>query len=112
MPWSAVRAVVRKGTDPRVDSYSGFRNNWDADGRRPRTGLAGLLRELGAKRVVLCGLARDYCVKWSAEDAVEAGFDTWVVWDLTRSVDPSGDDDVRRGLEERGVVVTDLASLG
>jgi len=112
MPWSTVRAVVRKGTDPRVDSYSGFRNNWDADGRRPHTGLAGMLRELGAERVVLCGLARDYCVKWSAEDAVEAGFDTCVVWDLTRSVDSSGDDDVRRGLEERGVVVTDLASLG
>jgi len=100
-----VRAVVRKGTDPLVDSYSGFRNNLDRDGRRPPTGLAGLLRELGVAEVWLCGLARDYCVAWSAEDAVDAGFTTGVFWDLTRSVDPAGDAELRGRLDARGVRV-------
>lgn len=103
MPWERVEAVVRKGTDPGVDSYSTFRNNWDPDGKRPRTGLAGYLRERGVERVVLCGLARDFCVKWSAEDAIDDGFDVTVVWDLTRPVDPGSDDEVRAGLEEIGV---------
>lgn len=111
LPWTAVSAVIRKGTDPRSDSYSGFRNNWNPDGERPSTGLAGYLRERGVEDVFLCGLARDYCVKWSAEDAADEGFDATFLWDLTRSVDPSGDDAVRRDLEEAGVEVVDSAEL-
>lgn len=110
-PWERVMAVVRKGTDPRVDSYSAFRNNWDENGERPRTGLAGYLRERGVERVVLCGLARDFCVKWSAEDAAEAGFDVTVVWDLTRPVDPGSDAEVRRALEAAGVGIVELEGL-
>lgn len=103
LPWDSLTAILRKATNPKVDSYSAFRNNWDPYGERPPTGLEGYLRDRGVETVVLCGLARDFCVKWSAEDAVDAGFSTYVVWDLTRSVDPSGDDDVRRSLEQRGV---------
>jgi nicotinamidase/pyrazinamidase len=103
MPWHRVSAVIRKGADPRVDSYSTFRNNWDPDGRRPPTGLTGYLMERGITDIVLCGLARDYCVKWSAEDAAEAGFRVAVVWDLTRPVDPASDDDVMRALVRAGV---------
>lgn len=110
LPWERVEAVVRKGTDARVDSYSGFRNNWGPEGDRPPTGLGGYLRERGVETVVLCGLARDYCVRWSAEDAVEAGFATAFVWDLTRSVDPSGDEALRNDLERLGVRV--VASSG
>jgi nicotinamidase/pyrazinamidase len=96
-------AVIRKGAQPDVDSYSGFRNNWDAAGRRPPTGLAGYLRERGVEEVLVCGLARDYCVKWTAEDAAAAGFRTTVLWELTRPVASASDDEVRRDLERVGV---------
>ena len=112
MPWDSVDAVIRKGTDPRVDSYSTFRNNWDERGERPPTGLAGYLRERGVIEVFICGLARDYCVCWSAEDAVAAGFRTTVIWDLTRSVDPAGDRDVRRALDACGVRISAASALG
>jgi nicotinamidase/pyrazinamidase len=107
LPWHRVEAVIRKGTSPRADSYSGFRNNWDPDGARPPTGLAGYLRERGIEEVWLCGLARDFCVRWTAEDAADEGFVTRVLWDLTRSVDPSEDDALRRSLEDRGVGIVD-----
>lgn len=107
LPWTNVEAVIRKGTDPESDSYSGFRNNWNADGERPPTGLAGYLRERGVKRVFVCGLARDFCVRWTAEDAADAGFETHVLWNLTRSVDPSGDAELREALEEQGIRIID-----
>jgi nicotinamidase/pyrazinamidase len=105
MDWRPVNAVIRKGADPRADSYSGFRNNWDARGERPTTGLEGYLRERGVETVIVCGLARDVCVKWTAEDAAMAGFRTIVLWDLTRPVDPGADDRVRKDLENESVEV-------
>jgi nicotinamidase/pyrazinamidase len=107
LPWERIAAVIRKGADPDVDSYSGFRNNWDAAGARPATGLAGYLRERGVDEVWLCGLARDYCVKWSAEDAAAAGFRTRFLWDLTRPVDPTSDARVRADLERAGVAIVE-----
>ena len=98
-----VDAIIRKGTDPKVDSYSGFRNNWNARGERPATGLAGYLRERGVTEVLICGIARDFCVRWTAEDAADLGFGTTVLWDLTRPVDPASDADVRAALEGKGV---------
>ncbi len=103
LPWERVAAVIRKGSDPMVDSYSGIRNNWDAAGQRPPTGLAGYLKERGITEVCLCGLARDFCVKWTAEDAVAEGFRVRVFWELTRPVDPASDPTVRSDLERRGV---------
>lgn len=111
LPWEKVSAIIRKGTELEADSYSGFRNNWDSRGERPPTGLEGYLRERGMESVVLCGLARDFCVKWSAEDAVRAGFRTIFLWDLTRPVDPGSDDRVRRDLEEAGVEVLESRAL-
>ncbi|MDN7998331.1 bifunctional nicotinamidase/pyrazinamidase [Burkholderia multivorans] len=78
--------VIRKGCDARVDSYSAF---VEAD-RTTRTGLAGYLREIGAKRVWCCGLAIDYCVAWSALDARAAGFDAAVIDDACRAIDLNG----------------------
>ncbi|MDR8961897.1 bifunctional nicotinamidase/pyrazinamidase [Burkholderia multivorans] len=78
--------VIRKGCDARVDSYSAF---VEAD-RTTRTGLAGYLREIGAKRVWCCGLATDYCVAWSALDARAAGFDAAVIDDACRAIDLNG----------------------
>ncbi|MGA8258965.1 MAG: bifunctional nicotinamidase/pyrazinamidase [Arenicellales bacterium] len=105
LPQSPIAAVIRKGMDPACDSYSGFRNNWNPEGERPSTGLAGYLKERGIREVFACGLARDVCVKWTAEDAAEAGFETTFLWDLTRPVDPAGDDRVRADLEKAGVRV-------
>jgi nicotinamidase/pyrazinamidase len=107
LPWTRVEAVIRKGTSPNTDSYSGFRNNWDPAGERPSTGLAGYLRERGIEDVWVCGLARDFCVRWTAEDTAAEGFRTWVLWDLTRSVAPSGDDVLRKVLEARGIGIID-----
>ena len=103
LPTDGVAAIIRKGTDPLCDSYSGFRNNWNSRGERPRTGLAGFLKERGIAEIFLCGLARDYCVNWSAQDAVEAGFQVQVLWDLTRPVDPKSNESVRGQLIARGV---------
>ncbi len=105
LPLEWVDAIIRKGNDPAVDSYSGFRNNWNVMGDRPPTGLAGLLKERGMTHVLICGLARDYCVKWTAEDAADAGFKVRLLWDLTRPVDPTSDDRVREALIAKGVAI-------
>ena len=111
LPWEKAEAIIRKGADPRADSYSGFRNNWNAQGQRPPTGLGGYLKERGIGQVFACGLARDVCVKWTAEDAAAAGFETAVLWDLTRPVDPSTDETVRTSLEAAGVHVVQSQEL-
>lgn len=77
-----VAHVTRKGEDPHVDSYSGFFDN----GRRHATDLGAFLRERGVTAVFVMGLATDYCVKWTALDAVSLGFETWVVVDGCRGV--------------------------
>lgn len=78
--------VIRKGLHPTVDSYSGFQEN----DRKTPTGLAGYLRERGLVRIFLAGLAYDFCVRYSAEDAVAAGFDIVVVEDACRGLDVNG----------------------
>ena len=77
-------AVVRKGYNAAVDSYSGFFENDHCTA----TGLAGLLRERGVTRVFLCGLAYDYCVRFTAEDAVREGFEAVVIEDASRAIAP------------------------
>jgi nicotinamidase/pyrazinamidase len=105
LPREWTDAIIRKGNDPAVDSYSAFRNNWNRWGDRPPTGLGGYLRERGTTHLVVCGLARDYCVKWTAEDAAEAGFKVRFLWDLTRPVDPASDARVLADLKAKGVEV-------
>ena len=103
LPLDRVDLILRKGARPDVDSYSGFSENWDAEGARASTGLGGWLRERGVTDVAVCGLARDVCVTWTAEDAALAGFETTFLWELTRSVDPDGDAALRERLESGGV---------
>jgi nicotinamidase/pyrazinamidase len=111
LPWSKATAIVRKATDSATDSYSAFRNNWDSRGNRPPTGLAGYLKDRGVEDVFVCGLARDYCVRWSAEDALDEGFRTFVIWDLCRAIDPLSDAAVRRDLSRRGARIVTIQSL-
>jgi nicotinamidase/pyrazinamidase len=75
--------VLRKGFRREIDSYSAFLEN---DHRTP-TGLAGYLRERGLRRLFLCGLAYDFCVRFSAIDGAALGFECVVVEDTTRAVD-------------------------
>jgi nicotinamidase/pyrazinamidase len=105
--WSTLDAVIRKGADPAVDSYSGFRENHGPDGTRPSTGLAGWLRERGVSEVAVCGLARDVCVLWTAQDARELGFTVSVLWDLSRPVTAATDDGTRATLHRQGIAIVD-----
>jgi nicotinamidase/pyrazinamidase len=105
LPWNKAAAIIRKATDPTTDSYSALRNNWNPSGRRPPTGLTGYLKNHGVREVSICGLARDFCVRWSAEDAVKDGFRVSVIWDLCRSIDPLSDEQLRRRLKARGVKI-------
>ena len=74
--------ILRKGFRKDIDSYSAFREN----DRITRTGLTGYLRERGLGRIFLAGLAYDYCVRYSAIDSMQAGFETYVVEDACRAI--------------------------
>jgi nicotinamidase/pyrazinamidase len=75
--------VLRKGMNPAIDSYSAFYEN----DRKTPTGLGGYLRERGFQRLFLAGLAFDFCVRYSAEDAKREGFAVTVIEDACRSID-------------------------
>ena len=75
--------VLRKGYHRDIDSYSAFYEN----DRKTHTGLAGYLRERGFERVFLAGLAFDFCVRYSAEDACREGFEAIVIEDACRGID-------------------------
>lgn len=100
-------AVVRKGYNPAVDSYSGFYEN----DQRTATGLAGLLRDLGVKRVFLCGLAYDYCVRFTAEDAVREGFEAVVIEDACRAIAPDTAAAAKAGFAALGVAEIEAGLL-
>ena len=92
--------VLRKGYHPDIDSYSAFYEN----DRRTRTGLAGYLREREFTRIFLAGLAFDFCVRYSSEDARHEGFEVVVVEDACRGIDISGSMlATRRALDAIGV---------
>ena len=78
--------IVRKGMDRAIDSYSALYEN----DRKTPTGLTGYLRERGFSRVFLAGLALDFCVRFSAEDARREGFAVFVIEDGCRGIDVAG----------------------
>jgi nicotinamidase/pyrazinamidase len=79
---SRVEAIFRKGTDRRIDSYSAFFDN----GHRKSTGLGGYLKDRGVRDVSVCGLATDYCVKFTAMDALQLGFNVALINQASRGV--------------------------
>ncbi|KAL2157976.1 hypothetical protein VTH06DRAFT_4785 [Thermothelomyces fergusii] len=96
--------TVEKGTDARVEMYSAFYDPFT----RPRvsdSGLAGLLRAHAVTHVYVVGLAADYCVRCTAEDAAREGFVAYVVEEATRAVDPAGWEACKREMEGAGVKV-------
>lgn len=101
---AALSHVVRKGDDPTIDSYSGFFDN----GGRRATGLEATLRAAGVTDVYVMGLATDYCVKYTALDAVRLGFTTYLIEDACRGVDLQPGDSQRAiaEMQAAGVIVT------
>jgi len=105
---SHVELIVRKGFHPAIDSYSAFFEN----DRATPTGLGGYLRERGFRRVFLAGLAFDFCVLWSAEDARRLGFEAVVVEDACRALDLGGSAaDACRRLREAGAALASVDDL-
>ena len=86
LEWTKAELVIRKGFRPEIDSYSAFFEN---DHETP-TGLGGYLRERGISELTLVGLATDFCVAYSALDAVRGGFSATVLMDACRAIDLGG----------------------
>lgn len=104
-----ITKIFVKGTDPTIDSYSGFFDN----GHRKATGMGEYLKEQGVTEVFVMGLATDYCVKFTALDALGLGFDTHLIADASRGVNLQ-EGDVDRAIEEmqqKGVKITASAQL-
>jgi nicotinamidase/pyrazinamidase len=93
-------AIVRKGMDPEYDSYSGFR---DDGGKKSK--LDKILKEGKIKRVIVYGLATDYCVRATALDAIAAGFEVVLIRDLCRGVNPETSRKALEEMKEKGVVI-------
>ncbi len=103
-----VQTIIRKGYRETIDSYSGFREN----DHHTQTGLAGYLKERGFQRLFICGLATDYCVAWTAEDGISAGFETVVIEDATRAIDNDGSlAKAWKRMNERGVGRAQIADF-
>jgi nicotinamidase/pyrazinamidase len=102
-----VEAIFRKGTDPQIDSYSGFFDN----GHRKSTGLAGYLIERGTPEIYVCGLATDYCVKFTALDAIGHGFTVHLIEDASRGVELNAGD-AERAVEQMRAVGVKIDTSG
>ncbi|EAZ82606.1 bifunctional nicotinamidase/pyrazinamidase [Algoriphagus machipongonensis] len=95
--------IFQKGKNPEVDSYSGFFDN----ARKGDTGLGDYLKEKGVKSVYITGLALDYCVKFTAMDALSLGFETFLVKDASRAVNITPEDggNALKEMQEAGIQI-------
>jgi nicotinamidase/pyrazinamidase len=108
LAWQKAQLILRKGFRSRVDSYSAFFEN----DRTTPTGLAGYLRERGLTRLVLAGLATDYCVAYSALDAARLGFAATVLIDASRAIDLNGSlAAAERQMRDAGVRLAETAAV-
>lgn len=104
-----VTKIFYKGENPDIDSYSGFFDN----GKRKKTGLAEYLKSKGVDTVYIVGLATDFCVKFTALDAVDLGFETYVIKDATRAINlqPGDFEASLKAMERAGVKVIESEDL-
>ncbi len=93
-----IEAIFRKGMNPEVDSYSGFFDN----GRRKNTGLNGYLKDRNVDEVHICGLAADFCVNYTANDALDLGYKTVIIENATRPIDSDNWEKIKRDFELKG----------
>jgi len=98
-----ISQVFQKGTNPEIDSYSGFFDN----GHKKATGLDGWLREQGVTHLTVMGLATDYCVKFTALDALHLGFAVTLVREGCRAVNlaPGDGDRAIAAMADAGAVI-------
>jgi nicotinamidase/pyrazinamidase len=103
LDWTRAELVVRKGFRPAIDSYSAFFEN----DRTTPTGLGGYLKERGIRNLTLVGLATDFCVAYSAIDAVRLGFSVAVALEACRAIDLGGTLAVMKAeMQKAGVVLS------
>lgn len=101
--------IIKKGMNPRIDSYSGFQDN----DKKSETGLRKYLEYEGIKRIFICGLALDYCCYYTAVDGINFGFDVFLLIDLTKGID-SPEGSIKNALEhmkEIGIKYTNSVSF-
>ena len=92
--------ILRKGCNPKIDSYSAFFEN----DKNTTTWLEGYLKKKEIKRLYLCGLAFDYCVFYSALDGVNLGFEVFVFQDLTKAIKLNNSEKIaKKTMIERGI---------
>jgi nicotinamidase/pyrazinamidase len=105
-----VAMVFQKGTDPGLDSYSGFFDN----AHRRATGMGDWLKEHGIESIYICGLATDYCVRFTALDGLALGFRTFVIEDGCRGVEVRPGDAAEAVAEMRraGAKIISSADVG
>lgn len=109
LQFETIDKIIQKGSDPEIDSYSGFFDN----DHRTATGLEAYLRDNGVNAVDIIGLATDYCVLFTALDAVQLGFDTTVILEGVRGVERTPGDSQRavERMQEAGVRIESLTEL-
>ncbi len=104
---SEIDEYVLKGQDPAVDSYSAFFDN----NHQKKTELDKLLQARNINDIYVVGLAGDYCVKFTALDGKQLGYNTFFISDATRLVEPTQADVVRAELEKNGIEVIRVADI-
>lgn len=102
-------AIIQKGMNPEIDSYSGFLDN----DKKTKTNLDDKLKDMRVERVFICGLALDYCCFYTAIDAIDFGFNVYFIIDLTKGIDlPEGN--IAKSLEtmrDKGIKFTNKENL-
>ncbi|MCH7401944.1 bifunctional nicotinamidase/pyrazinamidase [Belliella kenyensis] len=98
------QAVFKKGMNPLVDSYSGFFDN----NKKGDTGLSKFLKDHGVEEIFVCGLAEDYCVKFTVLDGLNEGFKVHLILDATKAVNLHPDDFAKAmiEMENAGAIIT------
>lgn len=104
-----ITKVFTKGTDPGIDSYSGFFDN----GKLKSTGLDDYLKEKGVDSIYVAGLAQDYCVKFTVLDGLELGYNVYVIKDGTRAVNLNPEDGQQAfdEMEAKGAVLVNAEEV-
>jgi nicotinamidase/pyrazinamidase len=106
LDWRLFKAVVKKGTDPEYDSYSGFQD----DGGK-KTEMDRLLRKDGIRKLIVYGIATDYCVRATALDGVAAGYNVVLIKNLCRGVAPDTSQKAIEEMKAKGIVILDDLDL-
>lgn len=104
-----ITKIFVKGTDPGIDSYSGFFDN----GKLKSTGLHDFLQEKGVTELYVMGLAQDYCVKYTVLDGVELGYKVFVIKDGTRPVnlEPEDGEKAFQEMEQKGAILIESSEI-